>query len=311
MARDHAAAPRADPAAGDLMDTREVAAYLRLKERRIYDLVARAAIPHVRATGKLLFPRAQIDAWLASKSQAPEGSAAVAAPAARPAIIAGSHDPLLEWAARESACGLAILACGSQEGVERLARDEATAALAHWRDPRDGEYNVALVHERLAGREVVVLEWARRSQGLLLPRGNPRRVQALGDLARKRLRVAARQAGAGSRRLFEQLLAESHVDPATLDWTNGEAHAETDLAAAIAEGRADAGFGIEAAARAHQLAFLPLVVERLDLVCHRRDAFEPPLQRLLAFARTPPLAARAAALGGYDVSGLGSVVLNA
>src|SRR6185503_12389686 len=53
-----------------LMDTREVAAYLRLKERRIYDLVRERAIPHVRGSGKLLFPRAKIDAWLAGKSGA-------------------------------------------------------------------------------------------------------------------------------------------------------------------------------------------------------------------------------------------------
>ena len=54
-----------------MMDTREVAAYLRLKERRIYDLVRANALPHLRATGKLLFPRAQIDAWLAGKSGVP------------------------------------------------------------------------------------------------------------------------------------------------------------------------------------------------------------------------------------------------
>ena len=61
---------RADKAATahapELMDTREVAAYLRLKERRIYDLVRQRAIPHVRATGKLLFPREQVDAWIAA-----------------------------------------------------------------------------------------------------------------------------------------------------------------------------------------------------------------------------------------------------
>jgi excisionase family DNA binding protein len=54
-----------------MMDTREVAAYLRLGERRVYDLVRKNALPHIRATGKLLFPKVQIDAWLASKSGAP------------------------------------------------------------------------------------------------------------------------------------------------------------------------------------------------------------------------------------------------
>ena len=79
-----------EPGAGEVLK-------LRLKERRIYDLVRQRAIPHVRATGKLLFPRAQVDAWIAAKGEAP-----VRAERARPPIIAGSHDPLLEWSVRES-----------------------------------------------------------------------------------------------------------------------------------------------------------------------------------------------------------------
>ena len=289
-----------------MMDTREVAAYLRLKERRIYDLVRNRAIPHVRATGKLLFPRAQIDAWLEGKAEAPTAPAR-----ARPPIIAGSHDPLLEWAARESGCGLAILSIGSRAGVETLARGEATAAAAHWIDDASGEYNVPLVRTLLAGADVVVLEWARRTQGLLVREGNPHRVRKIGDLARKRLRVAKRQPEAGSHRLFLHLLARAGIDPSSLDWALRAVHAETELAAIVRDGDADVGLGIEAAARAHGLGFIPLASERLDLVAWRRDAFESPLQRLFSWTRTAEFAARADALGGYDVRKTGCVVFNA
>ena len=170
--------------ASEMMDTREVAAYLRLEQRRIYDLVKRRAIPHVRATGKLLFPRAKIDAWLADKGEAPTWVAV------RPPIVAGSHDPLLEWSVRESRCGLAMLSIGSRAGVEALARGEATAAAAHWLDPATGEYNVPLVRELLSGAETVVIEWARRTQGLLLREGNPQRIRKIADLGKKRLSVA-------------------------------------------------------------------------------------------------------------------------
>lgn len=289
-----------------MMDTREVAAYLRLKERRIYDLVRSRAIPHVRATGKLLFPRAQIDAWLERKAES-----LATAVRRRPAIIAGSHDPLLEWAARESRCGLAILAIGSRAGVETLARGEATAAAAHWIDDESGEYNVPLVRTLLAGADVVVLEWARRTQGLLVREGNPHRVRTVGDLARKRLRVARRQPEAGSHRLFLHLLAQAGIDPSSLHWTSRAAHAETELATIVRNDDADVGLAIEAAARAHGLAFIPLASERLDLVTSRRDAFEAPLQRLLAWTRTGDFATKAEALGGYDVAGTGRVVFNA
>ena len=293
-------------AAAEMMDTREVAAYLRLKERRIYDLVRQRAIPHVRATGKLLFPRAQVDAWLAAKGAAP-----VAATRVRPPIIAGSHDPLLEWSARESHCGLAILAHGSRAGIDALASGDATAAAVHWLDEASGDYNVPLIREALAGADVVALEWARRTQGLLLAAGNPKRIRKVADLSRKGLRIAKRQPGAGSDRLFRHLLTKAGLDADALATFHRPAHAESELAAFVRDGHADVGLGIEAAARANGLAFVALATERLDLVAFRRDAFEPPLQALLAWTRAPEFIAEARKLGGYDVANTGRVVFNA
>jgi len=288
-----------------MMDTREVAAYLRLKERRVYDLVRTNALPHIRATGKLLFPKAQIDAWLAAKGSVPAPAAATAPP-----IIAGSHDPLLEWAVRDSRCGLALLSCGSSAGLDRLAQGQATIAAMHWLNPATGEYNVPQVRERLGTADVVVVEWARRVQGLLLAAGNPLGIEVLADLATKRARIAPRQPEAGSQHLFLQLLARAGIDQRSLRWLPRPLLAETDLAAAIHHGLADAGVAIEAAARAHGLAFIPLAVERLDLVVRRRDYFEPPLQALLAFLRTPGFLAHAKTLGGYDTATTGRVVFN-
>ena len=266
MARAESQVDKSAASRAELMDTREVAAYLRLKERRIYDLVRQRAIPHVRATGKLLFPRAKIDAWLAGKS------GAMPLPAARrPPIIAGSHDPLLEWAVRESGCGLAILAGGSRAGVEALARGEATAAAAHWLDDASGEYNVPLVRSLLADADVVVFEWARRAQGLLMQPGNPHRIRKIADLARKRVTVAKRQGEAGSHRLLLHLLSRAGVAADALEWSPRVARAETELAAIVRDGHADVGLGIEAAARANGLAFVPLATERFDLVAHRRE----------------------------------------
>ena len=290
-----------------MLDTREVAAYLRLKERRIYDLVRKNALPHVRATGKLLFPKVRIDAWLAAKANTPGTATA----GALPPIIAGSHDPLLEWAVRESRCGLAILACGSRAGLERLVDGQAALAVMHWLDAASGDYNVPLVRKLLPTHDVVMVEWAKRVQGLLLAAGNPLKIRSLADLTKRRARIMPRQPGAGSRRLFDELLARAGVDSAKLVWCERPALAETDLAAAIHDGRADAGVAIEAAAQAHGLAFRPLAVERVDFVLGRRDYFEPPVQTLLAFMRTPEFAAHAAALGGYDVATSGRIVFNA
>jgi putative molybdopterin biosynthesis protein len=104
----------------DLMTTAEVAEYLRLGERKVYELVRERVIPCVRVTGKLLFPRQAIDLWLMNHLESEELIVRDT-----PAVLAGSHDPLLEWAVRESGSDLALLLNGSVDGVRRLLANEA------------------------------------------------------------------------------------------------------------------------------------------------------------------------------------------
>jgi putative molybdopterin biosynthesis protein len=287
----------------DLMNTREVADYLRIKERKVYDLVREKKIPCSRVTGKWLFPKAQVDAWVAQASDGAE-------PVASGAVLAGSHDPLLEWAVRESRCGLAIRAGGSRDGLALLASGAAMLAAIHLIED-DGGYNTASVNSAMPARDFVMLEWARREQGLIVASGNPHAVAALSDLRGKKLRLMPRQEEAGSHALLLHLLGKDGMKPSDVKRTASAAMNESDLAVAIAEGKADAGLGIRSVAQQFKLGFVPLHTERFDLVMRRRDYFEAPVQKLLAFARTPNFASRAAELGGYDIGGLGSVVLNA
>jgi excisionase family DNA binding protein len=285
----------------DYLTTRELAELLRIKERKVYELVSDNVIPVSRVTGKLLFPRDVIAAWLSRHTEFGSGQEALKA---HDPVVAGSHDPLLEWALRESGAGLAVLSDGSSDGLKRLAAGGAMAAGIHLPEA-DGEgFNVGWVRRHLPGQPVVVIEWARRRQGLILPRGNPGKIAGLADLAGKRL--IPRQPGSGSRELLDRLLASGPavtlIDP--------PARNEADVAHAVATGHADAGLAIAAAARQYGLEFLPLAEERYDLVAWRRDVFDPPLQRLLAFCRAPGFARRAGELGGYDVSGLGTVHYN-
>ncbi len=296
------------PAAREMMNTREVADYLRIKERKVYDLVRTGRIPCSRVTGKWLFPKRLIDRWVEEGVRA----AAAGGPTRRPPpVIAGSHDPFLDWCLAESGSGLAMLPGGSLDGLSRLAEGEAMVAGLHVREPEGEGYNVALVKERLAGLCVVVIEWAWRAQGLVLAPGNPLGVRALADLAAKRARIIRRQDEAGSQILLLRLLADAGLGPGDLVFLDEPARSETEVALAVLEGKADAGLAVAAAARRLRLDFLPLARERYDLAMLRRDYFEPPVQRLLAFARTEKAMARAAELGGYDCAGLGRVVYNA
>jgi excisionase family DNA binding protein len=289
----------------DFMTTKEVADYLRIKERRVYELVRRRAIPCTRVTGKWLFPRTLIDVWLA-ESAAGQASARVQAPP----VIAGSHDPLLDWAAHESGCGLALLPGGSLDGLRRFAEGEAQVAGLHLYDAETESFNVPAVTATLPQAGLVLIEWAWRRQGLVVAAGNPKGLAGVADLAREGVTVARRQEAAGSRLLLAQLLEHEGLGLEDLSFTAETAHGETDLGLAILEGRADAGLAVEAAARALKLDFLPLMRERYDLLLRRRDYFEAPVQMLLAFARGGAFRTRAEQMGGYDVAGLGRVHLN-
>ncbi|MGC2856042.1 substrate-binding domain-containing protein [Novispirillum sp. DQ9] len=290
----------------DFLTTAEVADYLRLKERKVYELVREKAIPCARVTGKLLFPRRHIDAWVAGALEF-DGPAVVAPPP----VLAGSHDPLLEWAVRASGCGLALLAEGSRDGLGRLAAGQALMTGLHLIDSRDGSYDPAAAAEALAGLpDLLIVQWAWREQGLMVPRGNPHGIATLADALAPGRRLARRQAGSGSDVLLSHLMLRAGLDPQALPPATSRALTETELAAAIVDGKADCGLGIAAVARRFGLDFLPLHRERFDLALRRRDYFEPAAQALFAFARTAEFAAKAEELGGYAASCLGRVVFN-
>src|SRR5450432_626441 len=110
-----------------LFTTAEAANYLRLKERKIYEMVAEGSVPCTKVTGRWLFPKAELDHWLtASVSRPPSLTRPEPSP-----IVGGSHDPLLEWALRESGSGLATLAVGSEAGLTRFMTGETIAAAMH------------------------------------------------------------------------------------------------------------------------------------------------------------------------------------
>lgn len=287
------------------LTTREVAELLRIKERKVYELAADGEIPVSRATGKLLFPRAMVEMWVQQKVEYAGGREKLLD---HPLVLAGSHDPLLDWALRESGSGIATFVDGSLDGLQQLADGRAIAAGIHVYDPDSRDWNRAVLERALPGMPVVLVEWARRRQGLVLPAGNPDGVEGVGNLAGRR--IIERQPNAGSRLLFDHLVESAGVDPKSFDFIKPPARSETDVALAIADGKADAGFAIESVARQLRLAFVPLAEERFDLAVWRRDYFESPMQRLIAFTRTPAFRARAGELGGYDVSGLGNVHYN-
>jgi molybdate-binding protein len=178
----------------------------------------------------------------------------------------------------------------------------------HVFEPERDDWNVGHVAQVLHGMPVVLIEWATRQQGLIVAPGNPKNIKGIADLGQGKF--IPRQKQAGSYILLSHLMAREGLDPATLDMLETPARSELDVAIAVAEGKADAGLGIEAVARQQRLGFEALFRERYDLAIWRRDYFEEPVQALLSFAATEAFRVRAAEMGGYDIGSLGKVRMN-
>jgi len=289
------------------LTSREAADLLRISERKLYELVADGAVPCSKVTGRWLFPRAALDHWVMSGLIASPGSSQ----SEPPPIIGGSHDPLLEWAVRQSQSGLALLPEGSDMGLQRLAANEVMLAGIHLHTSGDDDgANAAAVAARPGLEDAVVIAFARREQGLVCAAGNPLGLTSLDDALARRARVGLRQPGAGAQQLMDVLLLRAGPeDRARVDggrrYPTGH-----DLCFAIRAGDIDCGVASRSVADAGSLAFVPLMWERFDLVLRRRSYFEPPAQALFALMRQPAFQDHARRLGGYDTATAGTVRFN-
>jgi excisionase family DNA binding protein len=288
----------------ELLTTEEAATYLRLSERKLYELVAEGAVPCTKVTGRWLFPRAALDRWVMAGLIAHKELAHEAAPP----IVGGSHDPLLEWALRESGCGLASLPEGSERGLRRLTRAEVIIAAIHLHTLTDDtQANLAAVRGTAGLHDVVVIAFARREQGILVVPDNPLKLSDIASIAGSRARMAQRPPGAGAQLLLLTLLVRAGVAADDLHLVKPVCPTGIDIAQAVRSGRADCGIATRSVALGAGLDFVPLTWEYFDLVLRQRDFFLPGPQALFCFLRSPTLRERAKELGGYNIDAIGTV----
>jgi excisionase family DNA binding protein len=290
----------------EFLTTSEAADYLRLGERKLYELVTAGAIPCSKVTGKWLFPRHELDLWVLSGLARPEGMIAADAPA----IVGGSQDDLLEWSLRESGSGLASLNEGTTRGVERLLRGEVIAAAVHFHSPEisaNEDANVAALRGTVGLHDAVLVGVARREQGLLLAPGNPKNLNSLSDVLSSGAQVAMRQPGAGAQLLLEALLARLGASVKNLRRREPPCLTGPDMAATIRAGQADCGIATRAAAKSAGLDFVPQLWESFDLLMRQRSYFRPNMQALIGFLRESRFKQRAIEMSGYDTTSAGQI----
>ena len=198
---------------------------------------------------------------------------------------------------------------GSQGGLVALNRREAHLAGSHLLDPQTGEYNIPYIRKYMPGIPVMLIALAKREQGLMVLRGNPKRVKTLQDLSRSDVEFVNRQRGAGTRVLLDYYLQSSGISPESIRGYNQEEYTHLNIAAAVLSGRADCGLGIAAAAQALDLDFVPLFQERYDLVIPKEFSDGELLAPLFKVIKQRDFREAVTTLKGYDISISGNLIL--
>lgn len=221
-------------------------------------------------------------------------------------VFSGSHDmtiDLLSSQLKRERTDMKIVSShvGSMAGVMAIRKGEAHVAGIHLLDPETKEYNVSYVKKLLAGQDVVLYPFLKRTQGWIVPQGNPLEMTGVADLVESQADYANRQKGAGTRILFDLLLKEAGITPEQINGYDREMFSHLSVAAEVKGNERAVGLGIYPAAKAMNLEFIPVADESYDLLM-TKAFFESEKGRWLqAVIQSESFQAEVDKIGGYKV----------
>ena len=273
---------------------------------------------------KLLWAEAQAQARFAPqiealRSEIERAFAIAFDPDAHVVMLYASHDQglgaLREFALHHAASAspsarlhLDIRFSGSVDAIRALNEGRCAMAGFHTlQDPQKGSVAAAVYQPLLQPGLHKIIGFATRTQGLMVAAGNPLQLGSLQDVQARGARFLNRPLGSGTRVVLDALLAQAGLQGAQFPGYGHSEPSHTALAHAIASGAADAGLGIEAAAQAHGLDFVPLTEERYHLVCLKSALEEPAIVALRTVLQDPVWQAQLSALPGYRAWRCGEV----
>ena len=227
-------------------------------------------------------------------------------------VAIGSHDPMLDELAellRREYGDISIISSnvGSISGLTAVRNNEAHLAGMNLLDEKTGEYNTPFVKENMPKGGARLVECAKRTQGLILQKGNPLGIKGVADLMRTGLRYVDRQKGSGTRLLLDYLCRANGCDTAKIRKHGLWEYSNAAVAAQIAAGAADAGLGALSAAKLYDLDFIPICDDRYDILVPDFAWELPIMQKLLEALRSDEFRQRLAELGGYTLDNPGRI----
>ena len=244
----------------------------------------------------------QLLRWTAAFNRKTRRSAA----AATTVVIRASHDlalaQLRDMTARKRTISLDLHFEGSLDALRALVRHQCDFAGFHIPDSPLRSLMLEPFRALLKNEGLRVLRFADREQGLMVAAGNPLGIQSVRDIAARKARFVNRQPGSSTRLFLDQMLAAHGVRPAQIAGYHSEEYTHAAVAATVASGMADCGFGIEAAARQHHLDFVPVAAERYYLAARAGTLARPGPRALLALLRGAAFRRMIETLPGYRIA---------
>jgi len=224
----------------------------------------------------------------------------------------GSHDPALTWVAehfhqQRPQYAIELAFSGSLGGLIALAEGRCDIAGCHLWDEESSSYNAPYVRRILPGKRIALVHFAERRLGLILGAGNPLGIHHLIDLARSDVRFVNRQPGSGTRVWLDGALKRLGIPHEEIAGYEIEKLSHSEVARAVTEGKANAGFGLETSARVYGLDFILLTQETYHLVLLASMLEHPAVQALLEWLVIPQVKAAIAGMGGYDTAHCGEI----
>jgi putative molybdopterin biosynthesis protein len=295
-----------------LLSTKEVAAFLNVNEKMVYSLVSEKGLPATKITGKWLFPKHLVEQWVEANTINYPDNGVPLPPYEGLLIITGSNDPLLDRAISlfnsHQTDQIAVFAnLGSMGGLTALRRQLCHIASSHLLQEDESEYNFDFAFKELDQMPAIV-NFCRREQGILVQKGNPKKISAAADLARKGVKIVNRSLSTGTRLLLDRELKKAGISGEKIEGYAYEVSRHLDVGLEILSGRADAGPGIRAVAGLLDIDFIPLRWERFDLMISKERFFDEGIQRFLGLLHENEFREIATLLEGYDVNLGGKMV---
>jgi DNA binding domain, excisionase family len=296
----------------------EAASILKISKYTLYELVKRGEIPAHHIGRQLRIDPAVLEQYLhgslAANDALPKDSHTSRADTPKLRFI-GSHDPVVELLFEflkhaPSPVESSVSFSGSMNGLIALYRREAEISGAHLWDESSKEYNISFVKHVLPGESVCLVNLVQREQGFIVAPGNPLQLHAWHDITLEGLHYVNRQKGSGTRLRLDAYLQTANISPGQIIGYEQEETTHSGVACLVANGQADAGIGVKAAAQRLGLDFVPLFQERYDLVCLGQTAKTPVWQQLLDVLKSPGFIQAIQQHSGYDTSLTGKVLLN-